>query len=255
MNIPNRSRSTVLFAFLLGSSLPALSQGVEDLWITEVNPSSGQIEVTNVSASTITTPQAMSFCHRFNYRTNIPANTVFESGQSRLFTVSFANSNVSDLWLYRSTRSFGNPNNLLNGLQWGGTGAIGRAEEAVLGDNWDATTSHVAAPTNGQSLLLTGPDPFQASHWSVGEPNLGTFGSEPTPIEVELTFSAGQATITWTGGVPPFAVYASETLAEESFLPVSEPLEERSFSLPIAPSGRQFFQIREADSSEAVEAN
>lgn len=247
------------FAFGLGALLmtgsPLFSQSVEDLWITEVNPSTGQIEVTNVSREEFTTPQTMAFCHRFNYSATIPANTTFAPGESRIYTTNFGNQPSSDLWIYRSTGGFGNPANLLNGLQWGGTAGIGRASVAVSGGHWDAVSSHVPSPGPDESLLLTGPDPFSAANWTVGPADLGNFVRNVPPLEVELNIEDGLVNLTWTGGLPPFQILASETLEPESFVPIANDLDARSFSQPIAANTRQFFQVRELELTATFEVS
>lgn len=247
MILSNTVKKLVSLLTLSGSGVLA-AQDVENLWITEVNPSSGQIEVTNVGEVPITTTSNLPFCHRFNYSTGVPANTTFDPGQSRLYTVSFQNRNSSDLWIY-ADRNFGSSNSLLNGLQWGTTTSIGRTGVAVNGGDWDSTTSAVANPALGQSILLVGPDPFSAANWTTGPSELGTFVLNSPDLDValelelEIAVSSDGVSLSWTGGRPPFQVFASSDLV--SFDPVGPVLEETSLSLPVPGTGRQFYRVEE----------
>ncbi len=218
------------------------AQSVEDLWITEVWPATGQIEVTNVSETTITTASALPFCHRFDYVTSVPANTTFTPGQSRLYTVSFGNQTASDLWIY-SSRSFGSSTALLNGLTWGAA-PIGRTGVAVNGQDWDSTTSFVASPAPNQSISLTGPDPRSAANWSVGSPNLGTF-SLFTPEEERPTLRINREgndfRLIWSEGQPPYQLMASSDLS--IWQPVTQRTMETEALIPIEGNERRFFQV------------
>jgi len=215
---------------------------VENLWITEVVPSTGQIEVTNVSDAAITTPSALPFCHRFNYGTSVPSGTTFAPGQSRIFTVSFSNQGASDLWIY-SERNFGSSTALQNGLTWG-SAPIGRTTVAVNGDKWDASDSFAPAPAAGQALLLTGENPFSAANWSVGEPDLGNY-SPPViidPLAVEIALVDGNVNVTWSGGEPPYRVEASTDLV--NFEPVTGIIVDTQASFPVNETSRRFFRVR-----------
>ena len=193
MNSKLTTNYLLSFLTLTGAN-SLLGQDLENLWITEVTPSTGAIEVTNVGRETITTTDALPFCHRFNYGTSVPANTTFEPGQSRIYTVSFSNPDQSDLWIY-SRRSFGSSEALLNGLKWGSTSSIGRTGVAVSGSNWDAASSFVPTPPEGESMLLTGPDPFSAENWTTGPSDLGNFVRNVPELAAEIEIIDGEATL------------------------------------------------------------
>ena len=227
-----------------------VAQDLENLWITEVTPSTGAIEVTNVGREAITTPSALPFCHRFNYATSVPANTTFEPGQSRIYTVSFSNQTESDLWIY-SRRSFGSSEALLNGLKWGSATSIGRTGVAVNGNNWDTPSSFVPTPVDGQSILLTGPDPFSATNWTTGTPDLGNFVRNVPELITEIEISDGQATLSWSGGLPPYQVLSSPDL--QTFLPISGVLEGTNLTLPVTLGEPQFFRVQEIEPTATFE--
>lgn len=221
--------------------LPLAAQADEaDLWITEVLPSTGQIEVTNTGEA-FTTTRALPFCHDFNYATNIPSGTDFAAGESRIYTVTFANPSASDLWLYRPG-SFGNGANIISGLQWNTTVNIGRSNLASTVNLWNGGTESAPAPAANQSIQLTGPNPFSAENWTVGEPNLGSFGitEELAPVALSLSRSADQLTLTWTGGAPPYQVQVSDDLM--GFDPIGGFTDELSVTLPFE-GDRRFYQV------------
>ncbi|MEM9237468.1 MAG: hypothetical protein AAGB14_11865, partial [Verrucomicrobiota bacterium] len=110
---------------LLLTSGAAGAASIDDLWITEVQPSTGQVEITNVGDGPVTTSSALPFCHRFRYSDTIPSGTRFEAGESKVFTLNFSNPADTDLWLYRNG-SFGSASSIITGLDWGG-GLNGRS--------------------------------------------------------------------------------------------------------------------------------
>lgn len=77
-----------------------LRAGIADLRITEVDPATGEVEVTHTASTAFTTSSALPFCHRLNYSSVVPANTTFGPGESRSFVVAGLNRLDSDLWLY-----------------------------------------------------------------------------------------------------------------------------------------------------------
>lgn len=256
LNLPNSK--LVALSSIAGASLLS-AQDVASLWITEVSPSTGQVEVTNISDEPITTSSTLPFCHRFNYQTGVPADTTFAPGQSRLFVATGLSGSAasSDLWIY-SDRRFGNANALQNGLQWGppqGVGAfgIGRVGVAVNGGNWDARPSAVVfqpgTTESGESLSirLTGPDPFSAANWTVGPPDLGTFTPVVPDFEVEIALRPDEVELSWIGGAPPYQVVASSDLV--SFTPVSDILDSTSITLPRPEGGRQFYRVEQVELS------
>ncbi len=162
--------------------------GLESLWITEVMPGSGEVEVSNVGTDPVTVAASLPFCHRFNYGTSIPAGTTFAPGQSRVFTVAGLSGTDSDLWLYRNS-GFSSAAAIISGLKWGPQAGVGRMGVAMATGIWPSTTATAGAPSAGQSLQLTGPNPFDPVNWSAGAPNLGTFRTtvQPMPVEIIVT--------------------------------------------------------------------
>ncbi len=214
----------------------------DNLWITEVLPDTGEIEVTNVGAEAFTTTRNLPFCHRFNYRTSVPSGTTFAAGQSRIYTVSFSDSTASDLWLYRPG-GFGNSANVISGLQWNTTSLIGRSLVATNGGKWDGGTSSAPGPAAGQSIQLTGDNPFSAENWTVGPPNLGTFamaGEEPLPIALGIARVEDTLVLTWEGGAPPYQLESGTTL--EDFTPLGEPTDALTATVPLGDE-RRFYRV------------
>lgn len=232
--------TSALAAILTGT----LSAQVENLWITEVVPSTGQIEVTNVSDDSITTTRSLPFCHRFNYATSVPSGTTFAPGQSRIYTVGFSQPGQSDLWIY-SSGSFGSSDALLNGLKWGSASSIGRTGVAVGGNKWDSTSAFVPAPGPGEAILLTGTDPFSADHWTVGTPDLGNYAApsaEVAPVTLESQQVGNNLLLFWGGGVPPYQLQTSTDL--DRWVDVSSPTEMVDTILPISPDDtRRFYRV------------
>ena len=228
-----------LFLSLLAIS--SAQAAIDDLVITEVVPSTGEIEVTNTGGEAFTTSSALTFCHRFNYGTTIPANTEFAAGESKVFTTSFSNVGHSDLWLYR-VRGFGNAANIITGLNWGGSAGVGRTALASTADLWDGGDSTAPAPPEGMALLLTG-EPGAAASWTVGEPDLGNFSVSVVtePLETTIDASADSLVIRWTGSVPPFQVESSSDLADWN--PFGDQTDGNELELPQA-EGLQFFRVR-----------
>ena len=230
-------RPLFLFLFAISSAQAA----IDDLIISEVVPSTGEIEVTNTGEEAFTTSAALTFCHRFNYGTTIPANTEFAAGESKVFTTSFSNVGHSDLWLYR-VRSFGNAANIITGLNWGGSAGVGRTALASSADLWDGVDSTASAPPEGMALLLTG-EPGTAAGWTVGDPDLGNFVAPVIvePLEVTIDAGADSAVIRWTGSVPPFQVESSSDLTDWS--PHGDQTDENELTLT-ETDGNQFYRVR-----------
>lgn len=181
--------SRVRSLLIQGLALGALSAtaDVDQLWITEVVPSTGEVEVTNVGSESVSLSNAFPFCHRFTYSTRIPSGTEFAPGESKVFMLSGLNASDSDLFLYRAS-SFGSPDAIISGLRFGPSTAVGRTSVATNAGIWPSPTASVEAPAAGEALALVGPDPFAPEHWAVRAPDLGRFGIEPIPsVEVRIT--------------------------------------------------------------------
>ena len=198
---------------LLAGSGSVFAVSIDDLWITEVRPSTGQVEVTNVGDGPITTDSDLPFCHRFSYSNIIPSGTTFARGESKVFSLSFSNPADSDLWLYR-VDSFGVAANIITGLKWGAASNVGRTDIATTAGKW--STPNLPVPAAAQSLHLTGTDPFQSSSWSLGAPELGIHAFPFGPVGVAL--SGGMVNLSWDGGSGPFRVETSSNLVDWDYL-------------------------------------
>lgn len=180
---------------------------IDDLWITEVLPSTGQVEITNVGDGPVVA-STLPFCHRFQYSDTIPSGTSFAVGESKVFTLNFSNAADSDLWLYRVGGGFGSASNIITGLKWGPTAGIGRTGIATTAGKWDGVGLPV--PEAGMALHLVAPDPTKSTSWSVGEADLG---SHSFPLDsLALQLNEGMIDLSWEGGAPPFRVETSTGL-------------------------------------------
>ena len=160
---------------------------VDQLWITEIVPSSGVVEVTNTGNEPVVLNTAFPFCHRFNYTNQIPAGTRFEAGESKMFGLAGLNAMDSDLFLYRDS-SFGAPDSIISGLRYGPESRVGASGIAASAGIWPDPTASTAVPSPGQSLALVGPNPFSPDHWAVQSPDLGRFEAVSTPsVEIRVT--------------------------------------------------------------------
>lgn len=149
--------------------------------ITEVDPRSDQVEVTNTGGDHTTT-QARPFCHRFTYGSTIPAGLLFLSGEARVFQVAGL-ANDSDLWLYRSS-PFTIGGNLIHGVKFGSAPNVGRASLASGVGLWSGSRSFAPTPPVGTSLAWDG------------------FGFHPADWYVDATPTFGSADSTSPGTVP-----------------------------------------------------
>jgi hypothetical protein len=231
-------------------NVPSVHAGIEDLWITEVMPATGEVEVTNVGSEAFTVPGAgMPFCHSRRYNGVLPGNTEFQPGESKSFTLSTVDAENSDFWLYKAG-SFSNPDNLLNGLRWGATTpSRNRMSEAVSAGAWPATDAFVDVPPAGQSLQLTGPDPFSPDNWSAGAPNFGAFETPDPKPEFRFTSIArdgDRSDLEWQGGDGPFQVQQRTALGGGDWTNIGDTVEARSVS--VSSGGLAgFFRVLDTD--------
>ncbi|MGI9245024.1 MAG: spondin domain-containing protein [Verrucomicrobiales bacterium] len=210
----NPRPSSLLVALAISiSAAPASLAGVEDLWITEVVPSSGAVEVTNVGADEVVLPNEFAFCHRFQYSDRISGATSFAAGESKVFNLSFSNADDSDLWLYRTTSGFSSATNIISGIKWGPAPDVGRTGIASADGKWSGVGSFVPTPAAGMALQLVGADPFAAANWVEGVPDLGNYPIPEAPLSASLV-ATGDDTfeLSWTGGAPPYLVRSSADL-------------------------------------------
>ncbi|MCS1409741.1 MAG: hypothetical protein M2R45_02926 [Verrucomicrobia subdivision 3 bacterium] len=141
--------------------------GINQLWITEVLPSTGEVEVTNVGDEAITLPNEFPFCHRFNYSNRIPVGTTFAPGRSRASTLADLNADDSDLFLYRNFR-FTNTDSIISGLRYGAATRGGAGRIAANAGIWPNLATSVAGMAQ--------------------TPVFGSFGAASAPsLEVRIT--------------------------------------------------------------------
>jgi len=227
-------------ALILGLSFTGvLRADIDNLWITEVVPSTGQIELTNIGDTSIAQEDFSGvFCYTRIYSAPDFPDTL-GSGESVVFTINRLNAADSDLFLYRN-RQYTNPDSVISGLKWGPAANVGRTSVASTAGKWTGADQFVQAPEDGQALQLTGPDPFSPENWSVGEPDLGNF-QPVTPLITDITFNgeSGAISLDWSGGTPPYQVQMSTDLQvwEDRGFPISN----TSLTIPIDPLGGRFF--------------
>ena len=212
---PMTSRSNpLLFALAISfSAAPVSLAGIEDLWITEVVPSSGEVEVTNVGPDEVVLPNEFAFCHRFRYSDRISAATSFAAGESKVFNLNFSDADDSDLWLYRTTSGFGSAANIISGIKWGPAPGVGRTGIASADGKWSGADSFVPTPAAGMALQLVGADPFAATNWIEAVPDLGNYPIPEAPLSASLVATGDETfDFTWTGGAPPYLVRSSTAL-------------------------------------------
>jgi hypothetical protein len=167
---------------VLAASLPFVLWGdVTDLRITEVNPQTGQVEVTNIGTNPWTTPTNLPFCHRLDCTPSIPSSTDFAPAESKVFTVNGLGSTDSDLWLYRDA-DVENPASIIAGLKYGPEGNVGHTSVAEATGIWPSTSAFVTAPLAGESLQLIAYDSTKPESWASRVPSLGSFFGRGTEI-------------------------------------------------------------------------
>lgn len=159
-----------------------------NLRITEVNPTTGEIEVTNFGPG-FTQTLTLPFCYRFTYPTAFAAGTTWAANEVKTSTVSSLSVTDSDLWLYLPG-GFADGNNIIHGLKWGPQAGVGRVGPAstVVPPRWPSTTAFLPAPPAGSTLAWNGSasgGAFAPSSWYVdATPSMGTADPASTPGSV-----------------------------------------------------------------------
>jgi len=159
---------------------------VTDLRITEVNPATGQVEVTNTSIDPLVLGASLPFSHKSNTASVIPSGTVFGPGEELVFNVTGLDAADSDLWLYKDS-DFGNAASIISGLKWGAAANVGRTGIAVIAGIWPSTSAFVPAQINPSlSLRAVAYNTTIPSNWAEGTSNFGAFYGTGTPILAPL---------------------------------------------------------------------
>lgn len=153
-----------------------LFREVANLRITEVDPVTGQVEVTNTGPAF--TSGAHPFCHRFDCDSEIPAGTTFLADEIKVFPVAGMNPKDTDLWLHR-TVPFSDPNNVVHGVKYGPQANVGQTPVAVEAGMWPGTDVFSPAPPSRTTLAYDGYG-LDPKDWYIDEtPTLG--GPDFTP--------------------------------------------------------------------------
>jgi hypothetical protein len=176
-----------------------LFREVADLRITEVDPATGDVEVTNTGPALTT--GAHPFCHRLGCSSEIPAGTTFLAGEVKVLSVPGMNPKDTDLWLFR-TFPFTDPNNLVHGVKYGPQAGVGQTAVAVAAGRWPSTQAFSPAAPSRTTLAYDGFG-YDPKDWYIDEtPTLG--GPDFTPpgtVPTSLTRLSGS-----TEGQPPVFV-------------------------------------------------
>lgn len=234
----------LLLFFLAQAPLAA----IENLTMTEVRPSTGEVEITNLSDDPVTVSSPLPFCYRFVYSPSIPAGTVFEARESKVFNLSL-NSNDSDVWLYRDS-NFGSSNSILTGMKFGPQSSVGRTSVAVQAGIWPSTDAFVPTPSADQSLQLRGRDPTDPESWAAGEPRPGEFFGVGFGV-VQVTPGEGMLEIEFSSalGTGWHAIETRTSLVDSSdWAPIEVDVEEIDAGVfrvrvPMQDPEKQFYRI------------
>ncbi len=250
MQGPVRSTIAIGVAILsFASSIPG-SAAVSDLWITEVVPDTGQVEVTNTGAVPVTITPNFRWCHRFSYAAVVASDTSFAPGESRVFTVAGLDANLSEIWLYQAPAYGGavGEASIVGGVKYGGSTIVGREGVATNAGVWDGTASFVPLPPTvppfAQSLQVKGPNPFAAAHWALATPNLGSYSPPKPPFAITgiSLVESGMANIVWRGGEAPYQVQSSITGTTGSWQNLGARTDAKSITLAVSGTTR-FFRV------------
>jgi hypothetical protein len=227
-----------------------LRAGIADLRITEIDPATGEVEVTHTASTAFTTSSALPFCHRLNYSSVVPANTTFGPGESRSFVVAGLNRLDSDLWLYRDS-VFTSPGSIITGVKYGPAANVGRTSVAVAAGIWPSVGAFVPLPAQGQSLQPVSLEATPTTNWFSADPVFGDFSALPLELtgiaRVGTTF-----TIQFTSPFPAenhevrfsqiFAMTDSCEVIPSSLVPTGTGRFEAVFEQPSQPWG--FIRLR-----------
>ncbi len=218
--------------------------GEADLWVTEValtnEANQLRVELTNTGTTPVTITPSHQWCIGRGYSSVVSANETFAPGQSRLYTVGGSTTDT-DVWLYRNS-NFGSSASIISGVQFGTGNFVGRVTEAVNAGIWNNTVAFAMPPTAALSLQLTGPNPFNVTHWSLGAPTLGVFTPEKFLITSVRPEGAGLRII-WQGSEGNFQVETSPNMQPDTWLPVGDLTAGRTALIP-RNGDRRFIRVR-----------
>lgn len=242
-------RGTATLA-LVAQCFATVQAGVNDLRITEVNPATGQVEVTHIGATQFTTATSLPFCHRFNYFSVIPVNTTFGPGESKTFTLAGLNTTDSDVWLYRDG-NFTFASSIITGMKYGPAANVGRTSLAASVGLWPSPSAFVPVPAAGQSLQPVTIEATRTTNWFSGTPNFGSFS--PVQIQITRLTNAGSSFTLEFSSPLPAGVHRLESRPSlspnvawtESAPTVSNPAPNQfQISIPKSANTNEFFRIK-----------
>lgn len=166
------------------------------LRITEVNPNTAQVEVTNISVNIFTAPADLPFSYRTTQSTVITSGTSFAAGESKTISVPGLDLSDSDIWLFTDT-NFSNPASIESGMKYGPASDVGQTSVAVAAGIWPSTSAFVTAPSPTQSLRLTKYVFNDPTAWAAGTSTFGSFFGTGTAITNPIvpTIQKGQVQI------------------------------------------------------------
>lgn len=173
-----------VFASFLCSFAPA-QLAINEVLVDPVGQDAGRqiVEIVNVGAVPFA-PQGWQICAPFTYAaipnvTFLPGRPVRlhigASGQDTatdLFFAGFRTLAKADTFLIYRSSNFGNSNDIIDFVSWGGGTA--RIAQAVQVKQWDAATATVALPPEGGTLAWSGAGDAASSWYRDVTPTLGT---------------------------------------------------------------------------------
>lgn len=184
---------TILTVLFFGLALVSLSS---QIIINEIDISGDRVELYNAGTTTIDISN-YTLCNRPRYRVvsrttdlNANAGVLLISGSYVMapgdFTVlDWANISEygptdGELGLYEMFGSFGDPNNIMDYVQWGtGPTNAGRDDTAVTAGIWDSNTSFVPAPNDANNTIGLAPGNYnsgmdtESMDWEEQTPTFG----------------------------------------------------------------------------------
>ena len=171
-------------AFATCLVLAVIAPCLANLELTEVDLSTGRIEITNVADIEVS-GTLLEFCVPFIYGALESGGFLFAAGETRVYDTGLgALGQADDLWIYLDrVGGFGNTQFVTSGVVWGssqaGQGRVNSVVDNTLGEAWESVDDFVDTSSlgPGQSLQLQypGDSPNSSSGWEIATENLGGF--------------------------------------------------------------------------------
>ncbi|MEM7312197.1 MAG: hypothetical protein AAF497_03500 [Planctomycetota bacterium] len=164
------------------------------LELSEVDLSTGMIEMTNVGTTTVT-GTLLEWCIPFAYGPMESGGFSFAPGESRVYSIGGPIlSSSDDLWIYQDrSGGFSNTATVISGIVWGssqaGQGRVNSVVNNTGGEAWESNTDFIDISGIGAGqtiqLLFPGDNPNRSDGWTIDDENLGSFDAG-----VELCFDS-----------------------------------------------------------------